>query len=191
MNKVLNPRQYNPLHWCSVLAACKRRIPSEISDWLFDAGSLTRRLQTRCPGPFKVQLLRQFHSRPGLSERRVLAIPDHQRALIREVVLRVGNTPVVFARTVVPMSTLSGAQRRLAHLGENPLGAMLFADPNMSRTPMQVARISQGQSLYASAVTCLDEQPECVWGRRSVFFLGNKPLLVSEIFLPAIDRCER
>lgn len=188
---MLDSRQYNPLHWCNVFAVCKRRIPSEISDWLLDAGSLTRRLQTRCPGPFKVQLLHQFYSRPGLSERRALAIPDYQRALIREVVLRIGNCPVVFARTVVPMKTLSGAQRRLAHLGENPLGAMLFADPNMTRTPMQVARINRGQSLYASAVSCLDEQPESVWGRRSVFFLGHKPLLVSEIFLPAIDRCER
>jgi chorismate-pyruvate lyase len=29
--------------------------------------------------------------------------------------------------------------------------------------------------------------PEAIWGRRSVFYLAHKPLLVNEIFLPGIE----
>lgn len=190
INKVSDPRHYNPPRWCSVSPTCKRKVPSEISDWLFDAGSLTCRLQMKCPQPFRVQLTGQFYGRPCISERRALAMPAQQRALIRQVVLRCGDSPVVFARTVIPVSTLTGAQRRLAHLGERPLGAYLFSDPEMRRAPMEVAKLSEGQALYASVLNYVEELPPGIWGRRSVFYLGHKPLLVSEVFLPAIDRCQ-
>jgi len=32
----------------------------------------------------------------------------------------------------------------------------------------------------------LAQMPESVWGRRSVFYLHKKPLLVNEVFLPSI-----
>lgn len=143
-----------------------------------------------CPGSFRVQLIDQFYVRPCVSESRALNIPPQQRALMRQVLLFSGDVPVVFARTVIPVSTLTGAQRRLAYLGEKPLGAFLFADPQMTRAPMEVASLIHGQALYNSAVEHMDVVPEYVWGRRSVFCLGRKPLLVNEIFLPAIDCCQ-
>ena len=168
---------------------CKRRVPEHISSWLFDPGSLTRRLQLSCPSPFRVELLGQIYTRPCISERRALHLPQDQSALIRTVVLRCGDMPVVFARTVIPLLTLTGKSRRLAHLGERPLGAMLFADPEMRRDPLQVAQIGRGQAIYNSAVSSLNEKPESIWGRRSVFYHQQKPLLVSEIFLPTILNC--
>ncbi len=183
--------QYNPPRWCSVSPNCKRRVPAEIADWLFDPGSLTKRLKLKCPPPFKVQLIRQFYARPCISERRCLKMPEQQRSLVRQVILHCGGQPVVFARTVIPMSTLSGAQRRLAYLGEKPLGAFLFSDSAMTRGAMEVANLTQGQALYNFIADSLDETPDYVWGRRSVFYLGHKPLLVSEVFLPSIARCQQ
>ena len=40
--------------------------------------------------------------------------------------------------------------------------------------------------MYRCATQCLDAPPDFVWGRRSVFYLHKKPLLVNEIFLPSI-----
>jgi chorismate--pyruvate lyase len=90
----------------------------------------------------------------------------------------------------MPRQTLVGRLRRLADLGTRPLGATLFADPSMRRGPVEVARLMPDQGLHrlvAGAVPECAKQP--VWGRRSVFRLSDKPLLVYELFLPEIGPC--
>jgi len=47
-----------------------------------------------------------------------------------------------------------------------------------------LACIGSGQKLFRRATERLAQQPKSIWGRRSVFNLHDKPLLVSEIFLP-------
>ena len=113
-------------------------------------------------------------------------MPFRERALIREVQLLCGETPWVFARTVIPVRTLTGAQRRLAWLGSRPLGAYLFADPAMQRGPVELVCIRPGAEMYQAAVKSLADHPGSLWGRRSLFRLAGKPLLVCEMFLPAI-----
>lgn len=162
--------------------------PRAIHEWLFDNGSLTRRLQQACRGEFRVELLAQHWGRPQLNERRRLGMPTRRLALVRQVYLYCGDIPCVYARTIIPRETLSGAQRHLAVLGNRPLGAVLFADPHMYREPMEFARLQAGERLFADAVQHLDSQPGVIWGRRSVFYLASKPLLVNEIFLPGIEK---
>jgi len=105
---------------------------------------------------------------------------------IREVYLLCDAQPWVFARTVIPTRTLTGPRRRLTRLRGKPLGAVLFADPAMKRSQIEIARIQNGQALFDDATSQLSVTPDEIWGRRSAFFLGGKPLLVSEIFLPNI-----
>ncbi|VAX07805.1 Chorismate--pyruvate lyase [hydrothermal vent metagenome] len=157
--------------------------------WLFDRGSLTRRLQLACPDQFQVQLLEQSWQRPMLNEAMRLGVSSDRMALVRQVYLLCQGRPVVYARTVIPISTLSGAERHLACLGNRPLGAVLFADPNMSRDEVEVACIGSGQRVFTRAVQALDSTPVSIWGRRSVFYLSAKPLLVNEVFLPGISDC--
>jgi chorismate--pyruvate lyase len=90
----------------------------------------------------------------------------------------------VFARTVIPVRTLRGRQRRLARLGTRPLGAALFADPHLKRGEVEIARLAPGDGIYEHAA--VQGAADGVWGRRSVFTLKGKPLLVSEFFLPAL-----
>jgi chorismate--pyruvate lyase len=80
------------------------------------------------------------------------------------------------------MTTLQGAQRRYANLGNRPLGAMLFADRTMRRDEVMVSRLTVGDVLYE--VTGVNKGD--VWGRRSIFRVGGRPLLVSEYYLPAL-----
>jgi chorismate--pyruvate lyase len=70
------------------------------------------------------------------------------------------------------------------------LGAVLFADPSMRREEVEVACIRPGQYAFDVATSRLDSPPGCIWGRRSVFFLEREPLLVSEVFLPALVPCD-
>lgn len=164
-------------------------IPDTVLHWLLDPASLTRRVQLACGGTFRVQVLAQHWARPQQNEMRVLGMRAGSRALIREVYLTCDGRPWVYARTIIPGTTLTGSRRRLAYLKNRPLGALLFADPAMTRGPVEIAHLMPCDRLYPAATRHLDNQPESIWGRRSLFRLGGAPLLVSEIFLPGIPAC--
>src|SRR3569832_2712100 len=106
-----------------------------------------------------------------------------ERALRREGHLLCGDTPCVCARTVMPVSSLRGRRRRLMHRGDKPRGAALFADPHLCRVALELARLRRGEGLYEQAGS---RDAAEIWGRRSVFRLQGRPLLVTEIFLPAL-----
>jgi len=121
-------------------------------------------------------------------ERRLLGMREYEYALIRQVYLLCDEQRWVYARTVVPLRSLNGRGRRLASLGNRPLGAMLFADRGVRRGRMQVARLSSGDHVFDQAVSGLSVVPESIWGRRSLFHYAGRPLLVNEIFLPNVGR---
>ncbi len=140
--------------------------------WLCERGSLTHQLRLASHNQLDVELLKLTWAQPTRSEARLLGIPQRQMALIREVHLSGAGTPWVFARSVIPSRTLRGPDRRLLLLGNRSLGSLLFKDPAIRRGPLQVCRLQH-------------QQHHC-WARRSVFQLSHGPLLVSEVFLPAM-----
>ena len=166
------------------------QVPEDIAWWLFDENSLTARLVAACSGQFRVEVISQGWQRPMLNEEQCLRIRASRHALVRQVYLYCDDTPWVFARTVIPRDTLSGQEKHLAHLQNRPLGAVLFAEPTMRRSEVEVAEIKPGQRLFHTATARLTADPESIWGRRSVFYLHDKPLLVSEIFLPDIPKVQ-
>jgi len=174
--------------WKSHRCFSRSRMPAGLSDWLLDRASLTLRLQQLCPGQaprgFRVKVLSQLRGIPRLDEAQVLAMQPRELAVIRQVLLMCGRQPWIYARTVIPVSSLRGKLQRLTRLGTRPLGGVLFADPGMRRGRTELAEILPGQALFAAATAHAQHRPAVVWGRRSVFRLSGKPLLVSEIFLP-------
>lgn len=106
--------------------------------------------------------------------------------MVREVLLLHGTTPLVFAHTVFAAGGLRGAWRGIAGLGTRPLGAALFADPRIVRFPLRQKKLSRAHPLYRRAAAQLKKMPSPLWARRSIFAAGKSPILVSEVFLPAI-----
>ena len=164
-----HPRQQSPLH------------PStNLRSWLLDPGSLTSKLLKLSNGEFSVEVLQQIHARAHRSEALALGVGVHERCLIREVILRGHNQPWVFARSVLPLRSLTGTLRHLRKQGTRPLGAFLFSQPHLKRSAIALASISSHHAYLPAALMGTTS----VWGRRSVFSLNAKPLLVSEVFLP-------
>lgn len=155
-----------------------------MTDWLLDSGSLTQRLRRACCSRLRVCVLRQCWTRPDRDEARILGLHLDAWAWTREVRLLGDEQPWVFARTLIPMRTLRGRGRRLTQLGTRPLGQALFTDPGVRRGPVEVTRIAADQPLHQRAFAGLIESPATIWGRRSVFRIEGRPLLVCEIFLP-------
>ena len=164
----------------------RSQVPAAYWGWLFDTASLTRRIMDLCPQRFRVHVLDQAWTRPMANEVQALNMRLARYGLVRQVYLVCDDTPWVFARTVIPRQTMMGPRRRLAYLKSRSLGAMLFADPSMQRGEVEIAKLTPCDKLYASATQWLPETETEIWGRRSVFQLNGRPLLVSEFFLPAI-----
>lgn len=87
----------------------------------------------------------------------------------RKVALVGGNTPWVLAHTLIPEFSLSGPLGRVLELNEKPLGEYLFSHPGLIRSGIDITPLAGG-----------------AWGRRSLFYLFEKPIMVAEFFLPSI-----
>ena len=106
-----------------------------------------------------MHVLNQDWDRPRPDEARVLGMRAQGRALVRQVQLLCGGRPWVYARTLLPRATLTGPERRLAHLKSRSLGAVLFADPTMQRGRTEIVRLRPADDLYTLAAQTLDAPP--------------------------------
>lgn len=150
-------------------------IPRVWRKTLFDSSSLTAQLVALGQGTFEVKVLAQGWRQLSAGECQLLGVKPHQnRGWTRDVALCIHGKAWVYARTCIPASTLTGSEKRLAQLGDKPLGAYLFQHPAMKRGKMTASKIRQNG---------LDLK----WSRRSVFYLHQKPLLVSEAFIQPLQ----
>lgn len=153
--------------------------------WLQFRGSLTRRIQSRCEN-FCVKPVFQSLAKVHGDECVAMNIRHGELAMVREVYLYCGNTPVVFAHSVIARRDLRGPWRGLSGLGSKSLGTVLFTNPKIKRTPLEFNKLSVGHVLYDRACHQLQQLPSKLWARRSLFTLQGQSILVTEVFLPAI-----
>jgi chorismate--pyruvate lyase len=120
-------------------------------------------------------------------ERAALGVAHHGDLWIREVLLVADGVPVVFARSLVPTTSIPAVWHLLHGLGGRPLANVLFNDPRVRRSPLEAARLDARDSRWhhaARATGRVDQPP--LWARRSAFRRQGSPLLITEIFLPEI-----
>lgn len=141
-------------------------LTAPLLDWLLEVDSMTRRFERHCQR-VTVNLLREEFVSPQEVAQEVALLPSESRYWLREIELCADGVPWLVARTLVPESTLNGPEQKLQQLGTVPLGRYLFATSTLTRDFINV-----GQSAG-------------LWGRRSRLRLSGKPLLLTELFLPA------
>ena len=160
------------------------------SPWLRDHGSLTRRIQQRCH-TFTVNPLRSAVARVAYDEAAVLGIAPDRYAFSREVFLCADGRPVVFAHSACAFPDLRGAWQAMRGLGNRSLGTLLFSHPLVQRQPLHYKKLHAQHPLYRRAAAGLNDAPNSLWARRSLFDLHGSPLLVTEVFLPEILTLDR
>ncbi|MET1076770.1 MAG: chorismate lyase [Pseudomonas sp.] len=159
-------------------AALQPEPSSQLADWLFDQGSLTRRLTALSNGAFSITPLLQGWQTLRDDECLALAVPLASVGWVREVYLRGHEEPWVFARSVAARRDLSESQFDLESLGSRSLGELLFSDSAFTRGALQAARCP-GEWLPAAV------REDGLWARRSCFRRAALGVLVVEVFLPA------
>lgn len=162
------------------------RAPRALRGWLADRGSLTRCLKAR-HADFRVSPVARGFAPPFLDEARVLHVRPKTQAYVRNVLLIGGARPRVFAHSVLPRASLRGGWCVITRLGTKPLGEALFTDPRIRRLALTMRRLDARHPLYRAARDHTGFLARHLWARRSVFCLNGRSLLVTEVFLPAID----
>ena len=156
-------------------------LPGKIEDWLSEPGSLTARVRARCSEQFRFQLFDERH------ERDVVLFDALQpgQVFCREILMSCGNSPQVFARTLVPAATLQ-ALPWLGELRDRPLGSRLFDEPGYMRGRFHVAKLAPGDALYDYVNKRVTALPGMLWARRARVELNGKPFEICECFLPGL-----
>ena len=141
-------------------------LDAELRDWLLLEDSMTKRFEQQ--GKLvTVTLVREDFVGPEEVAEELTLLPEESRYWLREIILCADGVPWLAGRTVVPESTLSGPELQLQQLGNTPLGRYLFTSSTLSRDFIEIGKEAT------------------LWGRRSRLRLSGKPLLLTELFLPA------
>ncbi|TNL08405.1 chorismate lyase [Kosakonia cowanii] len=138
----------------------------QLLEWLLLEDSMTKRFEQQGK-KVTVTLIREGFVTPDEIVEERDHLPDEARYWLREILLCADGEPWLAGRTVVPESTLSGPELALQKLGSTPLGRYLFTSSTLTRDFIDIGRHEQ------------------LWGRRSRLRLGGKPLMLTELFLPA------
>ena len=171
--------------WKSTLL--RPMVPAPLYPWLTHRGSLTARLKAHC-SRFQVKVLRQGLGLPLKDERDLLGLHQGELAWIREVLLCDGETPLVFAHSVLPRAHVRGAWNLFAGLGARPLGEALFTDARVARQALHFKTLSARHPLYRRMRSDPDIANVATHAfhfsaRRSLFYRRGRSLLVTEVFL--------
>ena len=182
MNNINNFFIKEPI-WRDVSRWSLRTMPQQIVDWLMEPSSLTLRIKNTFSAPFSVEVKGQGLAKPFLADAQCLGQPPYQHALIREVLLKVDDVSFVFARTTLPRKTAHSLQE-LTHLGNKPLGEVIFGYPNLKRVGLDFAKVDM-RTLNNEIQPLLNGEPH-LWARRNTYQINKRVFLVSEFFLPAL-----
>lgn len=173
------------------LAAVAPRVPDGLLSWLAEPGLLTSRVRALCGTDMRFRMLGPLLDAPLPAPLRARLGVDDPRCLLRDVEFRCLEDRIVFAQTVLPASTVD-RYPWLHDLGDAPIGETLrrAAEP-LEREPLEYAELEGSSALAATARGLADGPLAALWARRALYRLGGRPILVQEVFLPALLRVQR
>jgi chorismate--pyruvate lyase len=168
-----------------LLDACRVRVPESLEPWLAEPGLLTARVRAACGEAARLKLLRLEPSPLDPRIARRLGVDD-PTCLLREIEFTCGPHRWIFAQSVFPQSTVR-QHPWLRDLGDNGLGESLSAVADVRREPLEFLELGADHPLARAAGA---DASAGLWARRAVYRLAGWPILVQEVFLPALGRCD-
>jgi len=155
--------------------------------WLTRPGALTGALREQ--GTLQLSVLAEYSDGASPDESRRLNIHAHAPVWVREIVMSIGGTLCVAARSVTSLQASHGTWQGIRKLRSRPLADILYNDVAITRSDFEVARLNRHCALYRTVQGILPElstrsAAHKLLARRSVFWRQGSALLVAECFLP-------
>ena len=158
--------QFNKLtSWMSETKSLKVE-NNEILSWLNEPGSITSRIKSF--SDFKLKLLRDGLGEVDANEDDLI-ISNYRENNIREVLLYSDEEPLIYAKSVIPLETIRLGLGVLGNLKENPLGDILFSNPEIKKEYMLFSKFESNKKIY--------------YGRKGIYTVKGFPFSVCEVFL--------
>lgn len=181
----MNKTQY--LNWQTEQQIQGQLLPNLCAWFLYPGSFMTRLQEHGIPNP-SINVVGENWQLPLPYEAELLKLDSQSQVLVREVLIESAGYRWMFARSIFPKQTLTGREYQLANLKNRSLGSVLFNDPDMQRSHFEMTCLMPGVYLYEKAIKLIDTSTEKLWARRSVFDLRGKELLLTEVFLPDIEK---
>ncbi len=179
---------FESIQWLPAERLGQLTVEARLRPWLIGKGLLTQRIKAACGAErFSLRLLELTTGLLGRALQAALGVQDCA-GLFRDVEMRCGGHLWVFARTVVPDSTL-GAHPWLGELGDAALGETLSGLSGVERGAYEYAWLPREEPIAARALEAAGTGGSGgtgFWARRSRFALRGAPLLVHELFFPSV-----
>ncbi len=185
----MKPKQARPfqsIQWLPAERLGQLAVDASLRPWLIGKGLLSQRIKAACHERFALRLVDQWSGLLTSSQKLGLRADDGA-GLFRDVELRCGEQSWVFAQTVTPDSTLC-LHPWLAELGDTALDETLDSLSGTDRGPYEYAWLPAEDPLTERALGNAEVKPTGLWARRSRVTLRGAPLLMQEVFLPAMGR---
>ena len=138
----------------------------EILSWLNENGSITSRIKLF--SNFRLKLLRDGPGKVNANEDDLI-ISNYKENNIREVVLYSDEKPLIYAKSIIPLETIRLGLGVLGNLKENPLGDILFSNPEIKKEYMLFSKFELNKKIF--------------YGRKGIYTVRGFPFSVCEIFL--------
>lgn len=175
-------------NWQNADDTAIKELPFHVAEWLAEFGSLTEKL-SRYVDQVKLDVLCEGADILTAEEASALKVSGDVTCQVREVVLYGPQSPWIYARTSMPLTS----KHLIEKLGSKPLGSILFSDEELRRQFLQVCQLQETSQLYKSAINYLkkedllvDSEKPKLWARRSLWKKKDNDdgMLVCEVFLP-------
>jgi chorismate--pyruvate lyase len=185
----MKPKQARPfqsIQWLPAERLGQLAVDSNIRPWLIGSGLLSARLKAACKERFALRLVDQWSGLLTASQKLGLRSDDNA-GLFREIEMTCDDQVWVFAQVLTPDATLC-RHPWIAELGDTPLDATLDGLSAMERGAHEYAWLPADDALAGRALRAADLKPKGLWARRVRVALHGAPLLMQEVFLPALGR---
>ncbi len=180
-------KPFQSLQWHPAARLGQLAVEAHLRRWLIDTGVLSVQMKAICGKGFALRMVDQS-TRLLSSSHRLGLRADDNAGLFREVEIARADQVWVFAQTVAPDSTLC-LHPWLAELGDAALDETLLGLSGVARGSYEYAWVPVSEpSLAARALRRAEVKPGGLWARRVRVTLRGAPLLMQEVFLPAVGR---
>jgi chorismate--pyruvate lyase len=172
--------------WIDAEALSRADVPAVIRAWLTYPGLLSARMRELFgAAAYGLRVVREQQRNDCGKALARMACPQGA-ALVREIEIMNGSRRAMYAQTCIPAQTLQ-RQPWLRQLGTRSLGETLASVSAVQRGALEFKKLTAGDELLSAAEADATEQTS-LWARRSVFVIDGSPLLVTEVFLPELER---
>ena len=157
-------KQISP--WTTI-ESIESKVNTSILSWLLESGPITNRI--KLSQEFELELLNGEIDE--ISKEEELFLNSVSKTFrVRRVILLGNKTPVVYAKSVIPTSTIENGLSSLGKIGNAPLGDILFTPGVFTKLDMVCASF-------------LSKEKNVYWGRKIKYSVNSEPISVMEVFL--------